>query len=92
MEHFANVADGKGKSTDTIKPVCKRCFKSGMTKRANKSNLAKHVADRHANLFKEFKELQVYRLAIDNIKYPPVGIQARFFLSVIYNIYCNLYC
>ena len=58
-KYFVYVANRKGKPTDTTKPICKRCFKSVMTKGANTSNLAKHLADRHADLFKEFKELQV---------------------------------
>ena len=58
-KYFSNVADSKGKPTVTTKPVCKQCFKSVMDKGANTSNPAKHLADRHANLFKEFKELQV---------------------------------
>ena len=33
----ADVTDCKSKPTDT-KPVCKRCFKSVMTKTANTSN------------------------------------------------------
>ena len=53
-KYFTFVADSEGKPTDTTKPVCK----SVMTKGANTSNLAKHLADRHADLFKQFKELQ----------------------------------
>ena len=34
---FAYVADSKGKSADTTKPVFERCCKSIMTKRANTS-------------------------------------------------------
>ena len=36
-EYFAYVAGSKAKPTDTTKPVCKRCFKSVMTKGANTS-------------------------------------------------------
>ena len=58
-KYFAYFADSKGKPTDTSKPVCKRCLKSVITKGGNTSNLAKHLADRHADLHREFKELQV---------------------------------
>ena len=58
-KYFAIVTDSKVKPLDTTKPVCKRCFKSVMTNGANTSSSVKHQADRHANLFKEFKELQV---------------------------------
>ena len=58
-KYLAYVADSKGKPTDTTRPVCKRCFKSVLPKGANTSNLVKRLADRHADLFKEFKELQV---------------------------------
>ena len=36
-KYFAYVAENKGKPTHITKPVCKRCFKSVMTKRANTS-------------------------------------------------------
>ena len=36
-KYFTYVADSKGKPTDTTMPVCKRCFKSEMTKGANTS-------------------------------------------------------
>ena len=36
-KYFAYAANSKGKPTDTAKPVCKRCFKSVMTKEANTS-------------------------------------------------------
>ena len=64
LKKQAHVADSKGKPTDTTKPVCKWCFKSVMTKRANTSNLVKHLADRHVDCLKSSKSC---RLAIDNI-------------------------
>jgi len=58
-KYFAYVADSHGKPTDTYKPVCKRCFKCTQAKGANTSNLAKHLADKHPDILKEFKERQV---------------------------------
>ena len=57
--YYAYIADSQGKPTDTTKHVCKRCFKPTQTKGANVSNLAKHLIDRHADLFNEFEERQV---------------------------------
>ncbi len=54
---LAYAADSQ--PTDTTKATCKRRFKSAQTSRANTSNLAKHLAGRHADLFMELKELQV---------------------------------
>ena len=58
-KYFAYVADSKGKPMDTTKSICKPYFQSIMTKGANRSNLAKDLAARYADLFKEFKKLQV---------------------------------
>ncbi len=44
--------------TDMTKPICKRCFKAVKTKGANTTNLAKHLSDRHPDLYKEVKERQ----------------------------------
>ena len=55
------------------KSRCKRCFRSVMTKGASTTNLAKHVVDRHADLFREFRELQI------SDRYPSDGSQASFF-------------
>uniref|UniRef100_A0A671QLV8 HAT C-terminal dimerisation domain-containing protein n=1 Tax=Sinocyclocheilus anshuiensis TaxID=1608454 RepID=A0A671QLV8_9TELE len=39
---------------DTSKPICKSCYRAVLTKGANTSNLAKHLKDRHPDLYKEF--------------------------------------
>ncbi|KAL1250025.1 hypothetical protein QQF64_021030 [Cirrhinus molitorella] len=56
--YFAYIADSQGKPTDITKPICKKCFNPTQAKGANTSNLAKHLADRHPDLYKEFKEKQ----------------------------------
>ena len=58
-KYLSDISDSEGKPTDTTRPVCKTCFRSLQTKGANTSNLAKHLADRHPELFKEFKDRQV---------------------------------
>ncbi|KAM4606602.1 thiamine pyrophosphokinase 1 isoform 1-T1 [Polymixia lowei] len=60
--YFSYIADSLGNPTDTTRPVCKRCFKPTQTKGANTSNFAKHLANKHADQFKEFKERQGCRL------------------------------
>ena len=57
--HFAYLADSEGKPEDTLKPVCKTCYRGVQTKGGNTSNMAKHLADRHPLLYKEFKDRQV---------------------------------
>lgn len=44
---FAYLADINDNPIDTLKPVCKTCFKGIQTKGGNTSNLAKHLSDRH---------------------------------------------
>ncbi|XP_063757877.1 E3 SUMO-protein ligase ZBED1-like [Eleginops maclovinus] len=56
--YFAYLADSEGKATDMSRPVCRKCYKQLQTKGANTSNLAKHLADKHAELHKEFKDRQ----------------------------------
>ncbi|KAL6456345.1 hypothetical protein MHYP_G00348880 [Metynnis hypsauchen] len=57
-KYFGFEADTDGKPKDMNKPVCKRCFRNISTKGANTTNLAKHLEDRHADLYKEFQECQ----------------------------------
>ena len=52
-KYLSYISDSEGKPTDTTRPVCKTCFRSLQTKGANTSNLAKHLADRHPELFKD---------------------------------------
>ena len=56
--YFAYTADSQG-NVDTSKPVRKRCFKHVQTKGAKTSSLAKHLSDRHAELFTELRERRV---------------------------------
>ncbi|KAI3373912.1 hypothetical protein L3Q82_022479, partial [Scortum barcoo] len=53
------ASDSQGKPTDITKPVCKRCIKPTQANGANVSNLAKHLADRHVDPFREFKERRI---------------------------------
>ncbi|XP_066568488.1 GTPase IMAP family member 4 isoform X2 [Amia ocellicauda] len=39
-------------------PLCRRCFKACTAKGGNTSNLAKHLSDKHPELFKRFKARQ----------------------------------
>ncbi|KAJ7992773.1 hypothetical protein DPEC_G00282180 [Dallia pectoralis] len=57
-KYFAYLADSEGEATDKLRPVCCHCKKQIRTKGANTSNLAKHLADKHAELHKEFKDRQ----------------------------------
>ncbi|CAM4652314.1 unnamed protein product [Leuciscus chuanchicus] len=57
-KYFAYLADSDGKATDKSRPVCRQCNKQIQTKGANTSNLAKHLADKHGELHKEFKDRQ----------------------------------
>ncbi|KAJ7992907.1 hypothetical protein DPEC_G00266940 [Dallia pectoralis] len=57
-KYSAYLADSEGKATDKLRPVCRHCKKQIQTKGANTSNLAKHSADKHAGLHKEFKDRQ----------------------------------
>ncbi|XP_057709649.1 E3 SUMO-protein ligase ZBED1-like [Corythoichthys intestinalis] len=56
--YFAYRADEEGNAADTSKPVCKRCHNATHAKGSNTSNLAKHLADNHPDLYQEFKERQ----------------------------------
>ncbi|XP_044155948.1 E3 SUMO-protein ligase ZBED1-like [Bufo gargarizans] len=56
--YFAYIAGEDGQPTDTEKPVCKRCYKSLHCKAGNTSNLAKHLADNHPDLYNELKTRQ----------------------------------
>ena len=51
-------ADERGAIINPQKPLCKRCYRGLQTKGGNTSNLAKHLKDRHPDLFKEFKVIQ----------------------------------
>ena len=54
-KYFAFEADDRGVIINPQKPLCKRCYRGLQTKGGNTSNLAKHLKDRHPDLFKEFK-------------------------------------
>ncbi|XP_075719862.1 E3 SUMO-protein ligase ZBED1-like [Rhinoderma darwinii] len=56
--YFAYIADKDRQPTEMTKPVCKRCYKSLHCKAGNTSNLAKHLADNHPDLYKELKSRQ----------------------------------
>ena len=51
---IAYEADDHGVIIKPQKPLCKRCYRGLQTKGGNTSNLAKHLKDRHPDLFKEF--------------------------------------
>ena len=54
---FAYVTDSQGNPMDTTKPPVKDVLNLRRPREpTSRSNLAKHLADRHADLFKEFKE------------------------------------
>ena len=53
-KYFGYEADTEGKPIDTH-----RTFKSTQAKGGNTSNMAKHLSDRHPELFRKFKERQV---------------------------------
>lgn len=57
--YFACVTNSQGNPMDTKKPPWKRCFKATQSKGAKTLNLAKHLTDRCAHFFKEFKGQQV---------------------------------
>ncbi|KAA0721363.1 hypothetical protein E1301_Tti023538 [Triplophysa tibetana] len=54
--YFGYEANEDGKPKDTNKPICKSCYRAVVTKGANTSNIAKHLKDRHPDLYKEFRE------------------------------------
>ena len=55
--YFGFETDGHGKPKDPYRPTCKRCRRIVPVKGANTTNLAKHLQDRHQDLFKQFKEV-----------------------------------
>ncbi len=56
-KYFGYEANEHGKPKDTSKPICKSCYRAVLTKGANTSNIAKHLKDRHPDLYKEFREV-----------------------------------
>ena len=52
-KYFAFKADRYGAILDSNKPTCKQCLRSFQTKGGSRSNLAKHLKDRHPDLFRE---------------------------------------
>ena len=52
-KYCSYISDSEGKPTDTTRPVCETCVRSLQTQAANTSDLAKHLADRHPELFKD---------------------------------------
>ena len=46
-KYFAFEADKYGAILDSNKPTCKQCLRSFQTKGGSRSNLAKHLKDRH---------------------------------------------
>uniref|UniRef100_A0A672RI62 BED-type domain-containing protein n=1 Tax=Sinocyclocheilus grahami TaxID=75366 RepID=A0A672RI62_SINGR len=56
-KYFGYETNEHGKPKDTSKPICKSCYRAVLTKGANTSNLAKHLKDRHPDLYKEFREV-----------------------------------
>lgn len=52
---FAFEADQQGLIKDLNKPVCKRCHRTILAKGGNTSNLAKHLRDKHPDLFRDFQ-------------------------------------
>ena len=52
---FTFEADEQGLIVDPQNPVCKTCRHRTPRKWGNTSNLAKHLKDRHPDLYKEFK-------------------------------------
>lgn len=45
----------QAQAMDYQKLVCKLCLRAFQTKRGNTSNLAKHLKDRHSDLYKELR-------------------------------------
>uniref|UniRef100_A0A671RC50 BED-type domain-containing protein n=1 Tax=Sinocyclocheilus anshuiensis TaxID=1608454 RepID=A0A671RC50_9TELE len=56
-KYFGYETNEHGKPKDTSKPICKSCYRAVLTKGANTSNLAKHLKDRHPDLYKELREV-----------------------------------
>lgn len=54
-KYFAFEADQEGLIKDLNKPVCKRCHRIILAKGGNTSNLAKHLRDRHPDIFRDFQ-------------------------------------
>lgn len=54
-KYFACEVNEDGVILDTNKPTCQQCLRSFQTKGGSTSNLAKHLKDRHPDLFREFK-------------------------------------
>ncbi|XP_062377677.1 uncharacterized protein LOC134066362 isoform X3 [Sardina pilchardus] len=54
-KYFAFEADNQGLIINSNKPVCRRCHRIVQAKGGNTSNLAKHLKDKHPDLFREFK-------------------------------------
>ena len=61
-QYFAYEADAEGKAKDCNTPICKRCFRTVTTRggNINVTNLAKHLKDRHPDLFKDLKEVMLH--------------------------------
>lgn len=53
-KYFVFEADHRGVIIDSQKPICKRCHRTFQNKRGNTLNLAKHLKDRHPDLFKSY--------------------------------------
>lgn len=56
-KYFAFDADESGEPTNNDRPVCKQCFKAVATKGDNTTNMAKHLKDKHPNLYSQMKQV-----------------------------------
>ncbi|XP_048105648.1 protein mel-28-like isoform X3 [Alosa alosa] len=73
-KYFAFEADLEGLIINSDRPVCKRCHRIVQAKGGNTSNLAKHLKDKHPDLFREFKSKQ-NKSATPQEDYEPIRFQ-----------------